>query len=162
MQTNNKKREPECCPRFDPSPWEDQVFEWTNKKFIKGKVFTLFFIPVNFGQAMRKLDKKVSAVKGHVPDNMCLSLHTSKWNMDVYLAVDSVVPEAENITLSGKYYSKVYEGAFKETGNWCNDYEAKARSKGLVTKKMYMWYTTCPKCAKKFGENYVVIISEIE
>jgi len=24
-----------------------------------------------------------------------------------------------------------------------------------------MWYTTCPKCAKKYGKNYVVIIAEV-
>ncbi|MEI6680215.1 MAG: hydrolase [Mariniphaga sp.] len=24
---------------------------------------------------------------------------------------------------------------------------------------MYMWYTTCSKCAKKHGKNYVVILS---
>ena len=28
--------------------------------------------------------------------------------------------------------------------------------------KMYMWYTTCPGCAKKYGKNYVVIISEVK
>jgi hypothetical protein len=25
-----------------------------------------------------------------------------------------------------------------------------------------MWYTTCPKCAKKYGKNYVVILAEID
>jgi hypothetical protein len=27
---------------------------------------------------------------------------------------------------------------------------------------MYMWYTTCPKCAKKYGKNYVTIIAQID
>jgi hypothetical protein len=26
--------------------------------------------------------------------------------------------------------------------------------------RMYQWYTTCPKCAKKYGKNYVVIIAQ--
>ncbi|MCK7469725.1 MAG: 60S ribosomal export protein NMD3 [Desulfomicrobium escambiense] len=25
-----------------------------------------------------------------------------------------------------------------------------------------MWYTTCPKCAKKYGKNYVAIVGAIE
>jgi len=25
-----------------------------------------------------------------------------------------------------------------------------------------MWYTTCPKCAKVYGKNYVVTIAEVE
>ena len=24
-----------CCPEFDPGAWEDKLFEWDNKKFIK-------------------------------------------------------------------------------------------------------------------------------
>jgi hypothetical protein len=28
-------------------------------------------------------------------------------------------------------------------------------------KKEYMWYTTCPKCAKKYGKNYVVVVGQV-
>jgi hypothetical protein len=82
--------------------------------------------------------------------------------MDLYLAVDKTVPGAENVTLNGTFYSRVYEGPFKDTGKWCKDYEAKAQVKGYRIRKWYMWYTTCPKCAKKYGKNYVVILSEVE
>jgi len=81
--------------------------------------------------------------------------------MDIYVAVDQEVPGAQNVTLSGKFLSKVYEGNFKETGKWCKDFASFAKSKGLAIKKMYMWYTTCPKCAKKYGKNYVVIVGEV-
>jgi len=33
------------------------------------------------------------------------------------------------------------------------------KSKDLTINKWYMWYTTCPKCAKKWGKNYVVLIA---
>ena len=23
---------PECCPRFDPAPWDGKLLEWDNKK----------------------------------------------------------------------------------------------------------------------------------
>ncbi|MGE5758418.1 MAG: hydrolase [Sideroxydans sp.] len=29
-------------------------------------------------------------------------------------------------------------------------------------RKLYFYYTTCPKCAKKYGKNYVVILAEVE
>ena len=155
-------REQECCPPFDPVPWEDKIFEWDKKKFIKDKVLTIFFMPVNFGQKMRKLDKLVTQAGATFQGAMGLSDHTSKWNMDIYLAVDKEITGVENITLSGKYYSKVYEGPFNDTGKWCKDYEGITKSKDLTIKKWYMWYTTCPKCAKKYGKNYVVIIGRVE
>jgi hypothetical protein len=37
----------------------------------------------------------------------------------------------------------------------------KVDSRGMTTKKMFMWYTTCPKCATFYGENYVVAVAEV-
>lgn len=159
---NVEKTNTECCPKFNPEPWDEKTFEWSNKKFIKDKVFTLFYMPVNFGQVIVRMMKKVESAGAKVPDWMCLSDHTSKWNMDLYLAADKEIPAAENTTLNGKFFSKVYEGDFKETGKWCKDFESYAKSNSIKVKKMYMWYTTCPKCAKKYGKNYVVIVGKIE
>jgi len=149
-----------CCPEFDPIPWEGKVFDWKNKKFIKDNVFTIFYMPVNFGGVMRKLDKKVRDANAEITDWMGLSDHTSKWNMDIYLAVDKEIPGAQNTTMSGTFVSKVYEGPFSDTGKWHKNFEAWSNSQGHKTGKIYMWYTTCPKCAKKYGKNYVVIVAE--
>ncbi len=151
----------ECCPEFDPKPWDEKTFEWKNKTFIKDNVFTFFYMPLNFGSVMKRLNEKVEKANAKMPDWLCLSDHTSKWNMDLYLAVDKEIPDAENVTLSGKFMSKVYEGPYRDTGKWLKDFEEYLTSKNLTSKKTYMWYTTCPKCAKKYGKNYVVIVAEV-
>jgi hypothetical protein len=161
MTTSSEKKF-DCCPEFNPIPWDDQTFQWDNKRFIKDSVFTLFYMPMTFGKVMRRFDKKVTKAEATMVDWLCLSDHTSKWNMDLYLAVDKEVPDAENVTLSGKFYSKVYEGPFKDTGKWCKDFEELAKAKGFTIQKWYMWYTTCPKCAKKYGKNYVVVMGRVE
>lgn len=150
-----------CCPKFNPEPWQEKEFTWENKKFIKGKVFTLFNIPMNFGKVITGLMKKVEGAGAVVPDMICLSDHTSKWNMNIYVAVDRDISGAENTTISGDFISKVYEGDFKETGKWCKDFEGYVKGKGKSIRKWYMWYTTCPKCAKKYGKNYVVVIGQV-
>jgi len=159
MNTDTKTRE--CCPEFNPEPWDGKIHEWDHKKFIKDKVCTIFYMPVNFGKVMIRLNKTIEAAGAAIPGWLCLSDHTSKWNMDIYLATDREINGASNITISGKFLSKVYEGDFKDTGKWCRDFENYAREKGFSIKKWYMWYTTCPKCARKYGKNYVVIISEV-
>jgi hypothetical protein len=161
-QSFEKIQDKECCPKFDPVPWDEKVLEWKDKKFIKDHVFTLFFMPINFGSVVKRMTAKIDKAGGKALDWMSLSDHTSRFNMDLYIAVDKEIPEAENVTLSGKFYSKVYEGDFKETGKWCKDFESEVKSKGMNVKKWYMWYTTCPKCAKKYGKNYVVVIGKIE
>lgn len=157
----NPTSETVCCPKFDPTPWDGKTFEWQNKMFIKDKVFTLFYMPVNFGSVITKMNKKIEKAGAKVPDWLCLSDHTSKWNMDLLLAVDKAVPDAENVQLSGKFYSKVYEGDFKDTGKWSKDFENGLKASGMEMKKMYTWYTTCPGCAKKYGKNYVVLVAQL-
>ena len=118
-------------------------------------------MPLNFGSVMKRLNEKVTRADAKMPDWLCLSDHTSKWNMDLYLAVDKEIPDAANCTLSGTFFSKVYEGPFRDSGKWMKDFEAVTKSRGLVLKRAFMWYTTCPKCAKKYGKNYVVILSQV-
>jgi len=151
-----------CCSEFDPLPWDDKIFNWENKRFIKDKVFTIFYMPMNFGKVMKRLDEKLTKAGATMSDYLCLSDHTSSWNMDLYLAVDKEIAGAENTTLSGNFYSKVYEGPFRDTEKWCKDYDKVALNKGYTINKCYLWYTTCPKCAKKYGKNYVVIVGRVE
>lgn len=153
--------EAECCPKFSPKIWDGKILDWKKKKFVKGKVFTVFYIPINFGGVITGIMKKIDAAGATCPDWLALSDHTSMWNMDLFVAVDKKVPGIENTTISGKFLSKVYEGPYQKTGEWCNDFERYVKKKGLKRGKMYMWYTTCPGCAKKYGKNYVVVISEV-
>lgn len=151
----------ECCPKFDPNPWHEKILEWKDKKFVKDKVFTFFYMPINFGAVVTKMMNAIEQEGGHSENWISLSDHTSMWNMDIYLAVDKEIKGMQNLSMSGTFLSKVYEGDFKETGEWCKDFQLFAEEKGKKIKKMYMWYTTCPKCAKKYGKNYVVLIAEI-
>ena len=152
----------ECCPKFDPAPWNEQIHDWSVKKFIKAPVKTFFFMPINFGGVIKKLNEIVDKADATTPDWMFLSHHISKFKMDLYLAVDKNVPGAENVTLTGTFLSKVYEGNFKDTGKWMQDFEAYAKGRNYKIDQLFMWYTTCPKCAKKYGKNYVVIIARVE
>jgi hypothetical protein len=160
--THQSETNSTCCPEFDPMPWDDKTFEWKDKGFIRDRVSAFFYMPLNFGKVMKRFDEKVTRAGATVPDWLCLSHHTSWWNMDIYLAVDRKIPDAENTKLSGKFYCKVYEGAFRETGKWCKDFLQVAKPKGLKNQKLFMWYTTCPKCAKKYGKNQVAILAEVE
>lgn len=158
---NRAENDCECCPRLDPEKWDKKLHLWDEKNFIKGSVFTFFFMPVNFGRVITRLCKKAEEAGATTPDNICLSDHTSKWNMDIYLATDKEIQGANNTKLNGKYLSRVYEGDFRKTGEWYKDFEKYLREEGHDMTKTYMWYTTCPKCAKKYGKNYVVIFGKI-
>ncbi len=156
--------EQECCPSFEPeiSKWDDKIIEWDNKLFVKDKVFTIFYIPMNFSGVMTRIMQKFSDAKIESPEYLCLSEHTSLWNMDLLVATDKELPNAQNVKLSGKFYSKVYEGEFKDMKKWMEDFTLLSKAKGYNIKRIFNFYTTCPKCAKKYGKNYVVVLGKID
>ena len=67
----------------------------------------------------------------------------------------------EMVRLSGNYMTKVFEGPYKNAPQWEKEMQAYVRSKGKQPGKVYFFYTTCPKCAKAYGKNYVVGIAEV-
>lgn len=150
-----------CCPPFNPKPWDNKTIIWKKKKFVKASVFCLFYFPLNFSFVIRRLDKKIQSVTKMDADFICLSDHTSPFKMDIYVAVEKTVPTLENVTLSGMFYSKVYEGPFTQMASWCRDFHALVHKKHLKVDKGYVWYAMCPECTKVYGKNYVVVIGKV-
>lgn len=64
---SEEKTQEVCCPRVDPDNWQDKIFNWNDKKFIKGKVFTLMYMPLNFGGVISRLMKKVGVAGAKLP-----------------------------------------------------------------------------------------------
>ncbi len=92
-----------CCPIIDPSKWDKQTIKWENQKFIKGNVFTIFYMPINFGSVTTKLHESMKKAGGFCVDDISLSYHNSPWSMDIMLAVDRKIEGQENISLTGDF-----------------------------------------------------------
>ena len=90
-----------------------------------------------------------------------MSIDPSAWRAEHYFAVTRDVPGQEMVRLSGNYMTKVFEGPYKNAPQWEKEMQAYVRSKGKQPGKVYFFYTTCPKCAKAYGKNYVIGIAEV-
>jgi hypothetical protein len=119
-------------------------------------------MPLNFGKVMVRCMGNIGQAGAHTAAApLVLSDHTSRWNMDLYIEVTREVPHAQHARLSGSYLSKVFEGPFRNTGQWCQEMAEWVQARGKKLKRLLMYYTTCPKCAKHYGKNYVVILAEV-
>ena len=151
-----------CCPRFNPEPWNEKEFQWDQKLFVKDRVRCLFYMPLNFGKVMVRNMARIGQAGAFTPaPPLVLSDHTSPWNMDLYIEVAKEVPAADHAQLNGSFLAKVFEGPFKNTKQWCRQMAEWVRSKGKTSKRQLMYYTTCPKCARHYGKNFVVILAEV-
>ena len=150
-----------CCPRFDPAPWEDKLITWDNKRFVQDRVTSLLHVPLNFGAVMKRNMEAIQAAEAEPENMVILSDENSMWGADVFIEVTKNIPNAKMAAISGTFLTKVYEGPYRKMRNWVEDMKAFVTSKGKTLRKLYFFYTTCPKCAKKYGKNYIVILAQI-
>lgn len=151
-----------CCPRFQPEPFDEKELQLEGRRFIKDRVRCLFNVPLGFGKTMTRNMEKIDRADAYPPEPpLMLSDHTSRWNLDLYIEVAKEVPDAHNVVLGGTYLCKVFEGPFKEAGRWCSEMADWVKSQGKEIRKTLMYYTTCPRCAKVYGKNYVVILAAV-
>lgn len=150
-----------CCPRFDPGPWDEKEVVWREKRFVKDRIRSFLHIPLNFASVMKRNTKRIEAAKAVADEPIVVCDENSLWGADVYIAVSSEVPGASMAALSGTFLAKTFEGPYKDIRRWIGEMSRYVESRGKHAKRLLFYYTTCPKCAKKYGKNYVVLLAEV-
>jgi hydrolase family protein len=151
-----------CCPPFDPAPWQDQEITWSGKQFLRDHVACLFHVPLNMGQTVAKDMARIHAAHADTDGQpLMLSDDRSPWGTDIFIEVKRAVPEATMEEFSGTFFTRVFEGPFRQAGEWARQMQDYVAAKGRTLEKLYFGYTTCPKCAKAYGKNYVVLFARV-
>lgn len=156
------KSETGCCKRFDPKPWDGKLIAWKGKLFLRAKAVSFFYVPLNMDKVMASSMERIAKANAlaKVPIMLC-DCRSCPFTMDIFIAVEKSVPGAQMERVSGDFLMKVFEGDFSQHGKWARGMEEFVKRKGKKIKRMYTWYTTCPKCAKHYGKNYVVMVAQV-
>ena len=150
-----------CCPRFEPQAWDDQELHFKDKLFVKAKTRSFLHIPINMGAVFKKTFGAIEEVRARRDDDfLVLSRDPSAWSGEHYFSVTREVPGQEHAHLTGEYVTKVFEGPYKDVPGWHREMESRIKDQGREAKRIYFFYTTCPKCAKHYGKNYVVAVAQ--
>jgi len=153
--------ETNCCARFHPEPWDRQVLHFENKPFVKASTVSLFHVPLNMASVF---SRTLEAIKQAHADNgafLVLSHEESPWHAEHLFAVAREVPGAQMVRLSGDFMTRVFEGPFSDAPKWAATMKSDLVAEGKRVDTMYFFYTTCPRCAKHYGKNYVVGIAKL-
>lgn len=115
------------------------------------------------GKVVTRMCKKIEDSGASPPKEefLMLAYDPSPWKSELYMSVTKEVPGAENVKLSGSFLTKVYDGPYNAVPKWIKDMDAFVASRGKKVLKYYFYYTTCPKCAKKYGHNYCVAFAQV-
>ena len=160
-ETNYDNRETGCCAKLDVARWDQREFIWNDKPFVKDHIREFMHVPLNFGSVMARDHAAVEAAQAYAPEPFWLVDEVSPWGSDVYLATDRNVPSMHMEYLSGRFMTKVFAGPFRDIGTWITKMKAYVSESGRQVDKLYFFYATCPKCAKHFGKNEVVVFAKV-
>ena len=84
----------ECCPKFDPAPWQERWIAMDGKRFVKDRVRSFLRIPLNFGGVMVRNMAAIQKAGAEKAGMIVLSDENSLWGSDIYLEVAKDVPGA--------------------------------------------------------------------
>ena len=155
---NNDK----CCPEFNPEIWDNKTSIWNDKPFLKDEVRQVFHIPLNFPGTVKRMFDKIKEDHNYPEDRdfLILAYDPSPWKSELYMTINEKM--AGSTTISGEFYSKVFEGPYKEIPNFCKQMQDWGEKEGKKIKKIFFHFPYCPKCAKEYEHNYIVAFAEID
>jgi hypothetical protein len=159
---NMADNETGCCPRFDATNWDGLELHFDNKLFVRAQTHSVFHMPIDMGRVFPRVQEHLQAADAFDPnDFLVLSKDLSAWNSEHYFAAARDVPGEDMARLSGTYVTKVFDGPFSDAKHWYDEMKAISAERGKLDGEVYFFYTTCPKCAKHYGHNYVVGFAEV-
>lgn len=151
-----------CCPKFNPEGWDGHHLHFEEKPFVRATTRSLLHVPINMGSVFKRVQSHIEDAKAQDPEGyLVLSRDLSSTEAEHLFAVTRDVPGEEMTTLSGEYITRVFEGPYRHAKDWVHEMETAAEAPGHTAKQVFMFYTTCPKCARAYGRNYVIGVAEI-
>lgn len=149
-----------CCPKFYPEKWDRKNFDFSDLCFVKAESNAFMHIPLNLGSVMTRVQMKIDEEEAQ-PDHkyLILSKDVSAFKTVHYFYVQSHMTKMNLEKVKGVFEARVFEGGYNELPNWMQEIEEDWQSKGKQLSEQYTFYTTCPKCAKTYGHNYIVLLT---
>jgi hypothetical protein len=85
----------------------------------------------------------------------------SAFKSEIYISVTGPVPNANNVNISGTFIGKVFAGSYNAVPKFVKQMNEYLAAQGKKAKDYYIHYAYCPKCAKKYGDNYIILFAQI-
>lgn len=151
-----------CCPRFSPEGWDGQDLHFEDKPFVRAITHSRDYVPQDMARVFGETYGAIQAA-GAWDDHqgLVLSRDLSPDAAEHLFAVRTDVPGAAMTRLTGDYRTKVFEGPYERAPEWQAAFERELAAEGKAAEATYFYYTTCPKCAETYGENYVVGVAKL-
>lgn len=151
-----------CCPKFNPEGWDGQELHLRDLRVVKATTHSAMHVPIDMARVFGRVQKHIDDAGAHQGERFAvLSRDDSAFRSTHLFTVDRDIPGEDMASLSGDFLTKVFEGPYAQAREWHGEMQQAVRDRGREPGEIYFFYTTCPSCAKAYGNNYVVGFGEM-
>lgn len=151
-----------CCAMFNPAGWDGRRLHFANKRFVRATTRSLAYFPLNMGAVFGRVQGHLEADGAEdVTQKLVLSRDLSPFTAEHLFAVQTDVQGEQMVALSGDFQTRTFEGPYSQVRVWHDQMQTVAHEAGHEPGQVWFFYTTCPNCAKAYGQNPVVGVVEL-
>lgn len=151
-----------CCPRFNPEGWDNRRLRFEKKRFVRAVTASVSYVPTDMGPVFERTFKAIAAAGAYDETNVVvLSRDLSPYMAEHYFAVSKPVAGETMVEWTGDCVTKVFKGLYENFPKWREAFLDEIKARHHRVAHVYFFYTTCPKCAAVYGENYVVGVAAL-
>lgn len=110
------------------------------------------------------MDRLITASDGHITekqDVLILFRDPSAFKSEIYFAVNKDVKNANNVSLSGTFATRVFDGPYNSIPVHIKTMEKQLSEQNKKATDFFVHYAYCPKCARKYGHNYMILFAKL-
>lgn len=150
-----------CCPVFHPEEYDHKVFDFKDIDFISAASKSFLHMPLNLGKVMTETQKVIDENDASLKHQyLILSKDTSAFKTSHLFAVSKEVTNHHVVKLSGEYTARVFDGQYQDVPKFMKLLDTEIQNNHNVIDDQWVFYTTCPNCAKVYGHNYMVFFTK--
>lgn len=147
----------DAVPVSNQGGWNGRAIKFKSKLFVHTLTGSVLHVPYNMGSVFARVQGHIDQAEAHdAHDFIVLSRDLSAWKAEHLFSVSWKVPGEEHLRLSGDFLTKVFEGPYRNIRHWHTAMQDLRIEGASAPERVYFFYTTCPRCAKTYRENYVV------
>jgi hypothetical protein len=114
-----------CCTKFNSDGWDGRNLHFQDKRMVRAMTMSAFHLPLNMGPVFARVPRHIERSDAFDPDDhVVLSRAISPWTGETLLSVRKPVEQEKMTTLSGDFFTKVFEGRYREAplgaARWSN------------------------------------------
>jgi hypothetical protein len=150
------------CPRLDPQQWDGRFWEWREKPFYRATYWCVLGIPLNLDSVVEKAMTDIRGYGLTADPLIILSRDETMFHSSLLIAINKETDQLPVETISGSFYSRLYEGRYADKRRHNEDIKADLRERELTAKELYHYHATCPACVQERGSAQTVIFARLK